>query len=410
MNADVGAAAVEGVQEADGEGFRHAGGDLVRGEPGDCCRLVGGAFGAACGFAAEDQGDDGAGHVLVDAGEFVHLDFDACLLQDLAGYAGGRGFVEFEDSAGEFPSAVVGAADGQESAVVPDYDPGDGDGVQGSRRDVLWLTHVEEHRRRGRTMGTAVGGGNQGPRYVQIADEIVQQIRAGVLKPGDMVPSESELVDRYGVSGGTIRKAMVEVRASGLVETRHGKGSIVKDRPPVRHRSSDRFRRSLRQGGQAAYLAESAQSGATAKVSVVYVGPVEAPEDAARRLGVPVGAQVLARRRLYFRNGTPVETATSYLPWDVVKEIPELFAENPGGGGIYARLEDHGHEFAEFVETLQARPATKSEAAELALSPAAPVVHLVREARTTAGLVVEVCDTLMAADQFVFEYHIPAGD
>jgi GntR family transcriptional regulator len=50
---------------------------------------------------------------------------------------------------------------------------------------------------------------------VQIADEIVQQIKAGVLKPGDMVPSESELVERYGVSGGTIRKAMVEVRASG---------------------------------------------------------------------------------------------------------------------------------------------------------------------------------------------------
>ncbi|MEU6433920.1 GntR family transcriptional regulator [Streptomyces albidoflavus] len=258
-------------------------------------------------------------------------------------------------------------------------------------------------------MRTAVEGGRSGPRYVQIADEIVQQIRAGVLKPGDMVPSESELVDRYGVSGGTIRKAMGEVRASGLVETRHGKGSIVKDRPPVRHRSSDRFRRSLRQGGKATYLAESAQSGATAKVSVLYLGPMEAPADAAQRLGVPAGTQVLARRRLYFRNGTPVETASSYLPWGVVKDIPELFAENPGGG-IYARLEDHGHEFAEFVETLQARPASKAEASELALSPGAPVVHLIREARTTAGVVVEVCDRLMAADQFVFEYRIPAVD
>ncbi|MFF1693295.1 GntR family transcriptional regulator [Streptomyces sp. NPDC058257] len=260
-------------------------------------------------------------------------------------------------------------------------------------------------------MGTAVGEGRAGPRYVQIADDIVQQIRAGVLKPGDMVPSESELVERYGVAGGTIRKAMVEVRASGLVETRHGKGSMVKDRPPVRHRSSDRFRRSLRQeGGKAAYLAESAQSGATAKVSVLYIGPMEAPADSAERLGVEPGTQVLARRRLYFRNGTPVETASSYLPWDVVKDIPELFAENPGRGGIYARLEDHGREFAEFVETLQARPASKAEATELALSPGAPVVHLIREARTIEGRVVEVCDTLMAADQFVFEYRIPAAD
>lgn len=248
------------------------------------------------------------------------------------------------------------------------------------------------------------------PRYVEIADEIVLQIRQGVLKPGDTVPSESELMDRYGVSGGTIRRAMTEVRASGLVETRHGKGSTVKDRPPVRHRSSDRFRRSLRRGGKAAYLAESEQSGATAKVSVLYIGPVEAPEDIAERLGVEVGAKVLARRRLYFRNGTPVETATSYLPWDVAKDIPELFAENPGGGGIYARLEDHGHEFAEYVETLQARPASKAESSELALSPGAPVIHLIRNAVTVDGRVVEACDTLMAADQFVFTYRIPAVD
>jgi GntR family transcriptional regulator len=259
-------------------------------------------------------------------------------------------------------------------------------------------------------MGTAVGGDRAVPRYIQIADELVKQIRAGVLKPGDMVPSESELVDRYGVSGGTIRKAMAEVRASGLVETRHGKGSSVKDRPPVRHRSSDRFRRSHRKSGKAAYLAESEQAGATAKVSVLFIGPADAPDEIAERLGVVPGAQVLARRRLYFRNGTPVETATSYLPWDVVKDLPELFSENPGPGGIYARLEDAGHEFAEFVETLQARPASKAEASELALSPGAPVVHLVRDAVTQEGRVVEVCDTLMAADQFVFSYRIPAAD
>ncbi|MFF7501776.1 GntR family transcriptional regulator [Streptomyces lavendulae] len=259
-------------------------------------------------------------------------------------------------------------------------------------------------------MGAAIGAGKAVPRYLQIAEDIIQQVRAGVLKPGDQVPSEAEMAERYGVSGGTVRKAMLEIRASGLVDTRHGKGSYVRDRPPVRHRSSDRFRRSLRQGGKAAYLAESEQSGATAKVSVIYIGPIEAPEAIAQRLGVEPGTQVLARRRLYFRNGAPVETATSYLPWDVVRDIPELFAENPGDGGIYARLEEHGHTFAEFVETLRARPAAKAEASELALSPGATVVHLLRNAVTDAGRVVEVCDTLMAADQFVFEFRIPASD
>ncbi len=38
------------------------------------------------------------------------------------------------------------------------------------------------------------------------------------------------------------------------------------------------------------------------------------------------------------------------------------------------------------------------------------MVHLLRNAVTEAGRVVEVCDTLMAADQFVFEFRVPATD
>ncbi len=97
------------------------------------------------------------------------------------------------------------------------------------------------------------------------------------------------------------------------------------------------------------------------------------------------GAKSLARKRRYFRDGTPAEEATSYLPWDLAQEIPELSAENPGGGGIYARLEEHGHILAEFTETVRARLATKTEAVALALSPGAPVIHLIREATDTAA-------------------------
>ncbi|SCD39688.1 GntR family transcriptional regulator [Streptomyces sp. DpondAA-D4] len=87
-----------------------------------------------------------------------------------------------------------------------------------------------------------------------------------------------------------------------------------------------------------------------------------------------------------------------------------MFAENPGGGGIYARLEDHGHTLAEFTETVRARLATKAEASALALSPGSPVIHLVRSAATKSGRVVEVCDTIMAADQFVLDYRFSAGN
>ncbi|MFD9595576.1 GntR family transcriptional regulator [Kitasatospora sp. NPDC059973] len=247
-------------------------------------------------------------------------------------------------------------------------------------------------------------------KYQQIADDLASQIRSGVLPPGAAIPSEAELMERYGVASGTVRKAVAELRTTQLIETHHGRGSFVRSRPPVQRKSSDRFRRAHRLAGKAAYLAEAEQSGGKPSVNVLFVGPVDAPAEIAERLNVPVGSKVLARKRRYFRDGTPTEEATSYLPWDVVKDIPETFAENPGGGGIYARLEEHGHTLAEFVETVRARLATKAETAALALSPGSPVIHLVRDAITDAGRVVEVCDTIMAADQFVLDYRFAARD
>lgn len=259
-------------------------------------------------------------------------------------------------------------------------------------------------------MGNAAERDSGKPKYLQIADGLAQQIREGVLEAGQKIPSESEVIDLFGGSVGTVRKAIGELRTRDLVETHHGRGSFVKRRPPVRRKSSDRFRRSHRKAGKAAYLAESEQSGSTPSVRVLYVGPTDAPGEIADRLGVEAGTKVLARRRLYYSDGIPTEEATSYLPWEVVKDIPEMFAENPGGGGIYARLEEHGCTLAEFVETVRARLATKQETSALSLSPGSPVIHLTRDAVTDQGRVVEVCDTIMAADKFVLDYRIPAGD
>ncbi|MBB4892642.1 GntR family transcriptional regulator [Streptomyces olivoverticillatus] len=241
---------------------------------------------------------------------------------------------------------------------------------------------------------------------MQIADDLAAQIRAGVLAPGAQVPSESEVMERYGVSQGTVRKAIAELRTVGLVDTHHGRGSYVKSPPPVRRKSSDRFRRTHRSSGKAAYLAEAEQAGHKPSVHVLYIGPADAPAEVAARMGMTAGEKVLARRRRYFSDGAPTEEATSYLPWSMAAEIPELLDENPGKGGIYARLEEHGHALVEYVETVQARLASKQEASALRLSPGSPVIHLVRDAVTSGGRVVEVCDTVMAADRFILEYRI----
>ncbi len=62
----------------------------------------------------------------------------------------------------------------------------------------------------------------------EIVASLSGDIRDGVLKPGDKLPTESALVERFDVSRTVVREAISRLQASGLVETRHGIGTFVK--------------------------------------------------------------------------------------------------------------------------------------------------------------------------------------
>ncbi|RXV67689.1 FadR family transcriptional regulator [Burkholderia stabilis] len=69
-----------------------------------------------------------------------------------------------------------------------------------------------------------------------VFDLLCEQIRTGALKPGDLLPTESELMRTQEVSRAVVREAIQRLRMSGLVETRQGIGSYVLDdavQPPV---------------------------------------------------------------------------------------------------------------------------------------------------------------------------------
>ncbi len=65
------------------------------------------------------------------------------------------------------------------------------------------------------------------PLYSQIKALILQSLQAGEWKPGEAIPSEMDLAARYGVSQGTVRKAIDELAAENLLIRRQGKGTFV---------------------------------------------------------------------------------------------------------------------------------------------------------------------------------------
>ena len=245
------------------------------------------------------------------------------------------------------------------------------------------------------------------PAYKQIADRLRDLITGGELAPGDGLPSERELMERYGAARGTVRQAVNQLKAEGLIQVEHGRGSFVRPHPPVRRVFSDRFARRHRDAGKAAFLAEIESEGRAPEVEMLRLGRGKAPPDVAARLELDEGAPVLIRHRRYLADGQPLELATSYIPWDLASGTP-MTHKNSGPGGIYARLQERGHRLDRFTEDVSARMPTPEETRSLRLGAGVPVFQLVRTAYAADGQVLEVCDTAMAADRYVLSYELPA--
>ncbi|MGH3937556.1 MAG: GntR family transcriptional regulator [Pseudonocardiaceae bacterium] len=253
----------------------------------------------------------------------------------------------------------------------------------------------------------AIDKTDERPPYRQIAAALREAIKLGRLAAGDRLPSESELVERYGVARMTARQAIQELRTEGLVVSEHGRGVFVRSVPVVRRLASERFAREHRNRGKAAFSVEAEKVGYSARVDRIKVYEAPATAEVAERLGLRPGEMVVIRDRRYLANNEPVETAISYIPADLARGTA-ITEQDSGPGGIYARLEERGHILDRFREEVGARMPTPDERRALQLSSGVPVLTLVRTAYDAEGRAVEVCDTIKAAYAYILEYDFPA--
>lgn len=244
------------------------------------------------------------------------------------------------------------------------------------------------------------------PPFRQIADQLRRAIQQGDLEPGGRVPSEAELIEHYGVARMTVRQAIAELKAEGLVVAEHGRGVFVRSRPTVRRLASDRFARRHREAGKAAFLAETESIG-TPRVDQLEVGQIMAPERVAAHLKLRKSAKVVCRNRRYLIDDIPVELATTYVPLAIARGTL-ITSPDTGPGGVYARIEEAGHELASFTEEVGARMPTPEERRRLSLPEGTPVITVLRVAYDVDGLPLELTDTVKSAPSYVLEYTFPA--
>jgi DNA-binding GntR family transcriptional regulator len=149
------------------------------------------------------------------------------------------------------------------------------------------------------------------PAYIQLANILRSQLAKGVFRPGDQLPSEAQLVQRYAISPMTVRRSINLLADQGLVSTAQGRGTFVK---PLEVSSAIFDLQDLQ---------EFFKRGSAGSIKLLDARVVSADERTARKLGLETAAPVIYIRRLFSMDGAPVFYHRAYLVYDPTLPIVE---------------------------------------------------------------------------------------
>jgi GntR family transcriptional regulator len=230
------------------------------------------------------------------------------------------------------------------------------------------------------------------PKYAQVTEELRHRIESGEYPPGALMPSEHQLSDEFGVTRATVVRALHALRADGWIETQQGKGSFVRGRPALAGWEAQR------PGEETLNRDERHEQG-----DLIDVGASTPPPRVAALLNAAEGGQVLARRRLVYREGEPSELVTWWIPAPLA-EGTDLASTDPLLGGVRAHLARRkGVRIDHVIEQVTARHPASHEAKLLGGGETAAMLAVYVTARQASGETVLVLEVVMPGDRHELE-------
>jgi GntR family transcriptional regulator len=224
--------------------------------------------------------------------------------------------------------------------------------------------------------------------YSKAKRDIERLINNGHYKPGDYLPSETELQEYYNVSRTTIRKAISLLVDEGLVTIDRGRGTRINS-SLIHHKVSTLM----------SFTELMRQQGLAPKVKDVVAKKVDAEPEVAAKLQLEVGAPVLEVHRLRLADDEPISVNVSYLPFKWVNHIdPQWFEEEQS---LYAVLENHfGIEIHTTEDVVRAINGNKSMAKKLNVSPQTPLLSIRRVAYNKNNIPMEYSKIFLRGDRY----------
>lgn len=151
-------------------------------------------------------------------------------------------------------------------------------------------------------MATGINRSSKLPLYQQLYEIMYASFLRGEWKPGDMLPSEAELVDKYQVSRITVRQVLDRLVNEGLISRERGRGTFV-------------LQPTLEQGMHRiiSFTDDMRQRGIKPETRLLSSSLITAPQEIAERLQVNPDEELAMIKRLRLGNGEPLSTEESYL-------------------------------------------------------------------------------------------------
>ncbi|MCX7166768.1 MAG: GntR family transcriptional regulator [Rhodocyclales bacterium] len=239
----------------------------------------------------------------------------------------------------------------------------------GSPKGTLTDTHTTSASSGAPPKGTTLGAPSSptfSPLYRQIKSLLLQRLESGEWRPGEAIPSESELATRFNVSQGTVRKAIDEMAAENLLLRRQGKGTFV-----ASHDDPRAFFRFLRLVPLAGGI-EQSQS------LPLECWRAKAGPEVARMLELNIGDPINIVRRLLQFAGKPVVVDEIYLPGGIFGTVTlEMLRDYQGS--LYSFFENRfGIRMIRAEERLRAVPADRASAELLKVAEGSPLLSVER--------------------------------
>ena len=230
------------------------------------------------------------------------------------------------------------------------------------------------------------------PKYVQISQWLREMIRKGRYPLREKLPSESELSALFRVNRNTVRQAIADLVAKGLVEKRNGVGSFVTARrsTPLRYTLQN----------ISSTTDDMIRMGLLPRTKLIRQTVTDAPPEVAQKLMLGREKRVILTERLRIGNRTPMVLERSYLPYKEYRGILKMRLT----GSLYRLLTRRFHvELHRSIQTFRAILLSGKDARLLDVSPRSPGIFLESVIYDSKNIPVEVLHALHRGDKYVFE-------